>query len=332
MSIKTILGNPLESSIIEKNFNHSQLSEILPDATVLGFGWRNLKTSITDDNLGVRAYGTPDASDTLGIDLQNEGWDVTKLPPIEDDNGNLLDGRTRENEMKKLGEDWMPVVKVSLSEQTSPRAFGIILNKHQYAKRSDYNDFVSALVEDINDTIITRDKVEITKRLVNTYKANDFYGGGNGIITKITNEVYERTNEENNLVRIKSREEWEEWLGLDLKGQHIALLQVGGNRDEQFITRWVIPEGAKGRKAKVILYVNTPLESKAKEQVKEFIKSTDRMYRDMFKVVSNQFSGMNITPMNKGYELIGIIPQIRNDYQIDKYERKELVSVEEYMK
>ena len=37
---------------------------------------------------------------------------------------------------------------------------------------------------------------------------------------------------------------------VDVRNGDIALLQVGGNRDEQLITRWIIPQGVKKTKGK----------------------------------------------------------------------------------
>ena len=123
MSIKYILGNPLDLTIIEKNFPLSVLQEMFPNATILGYDWRNLSEQPTDDNIGIRAEGIPDATDTLGADLKRDGWNPTKCPPIEDENGDLVDGRTRDRTMRFLGEKWMPVIKIKLHESET----GIIL-------------------------------------------------------------------------------------------------------------------------------------------------------------------------------------------------------------
>ena len=144
------------------------------------------------------------------------------------------------------------------------------------------------------------------------------------------------TDNNSNLVSNKDREDWIKWLPLqtavDVRNGDIALLQVGGNRDEQLLTRWIIPQGVKGKKARVILYVGTPFEDKAKEQVKEFVSSVNSYYRAMFRTVSMSIPGLDVyPPKGDGFELVGIIPQIQNEYQMEKYNKKELItSVQEY--
>jgi hypothetical protein len=341
MSIKYILGNPLDLTIIEKNFPLSVLQEMFPNATILGYGWRNLSEQPTDDNIGIRAEGIPDATDTLGADLKRDGWNSTKCPPIEDENGDLVDGRTRDKTMRFLGEKWMPVIKIKLHESETPntkrRATAISLNKHPYHKRCDSNDFIAALVCDINDNEVARNKDALLEHLVNNYEIHSFFDNSNGTITKIVNNAYDETDASSAVVRNKDRDDWIQWLHLDtgiaIRDGEIAFLQVGGSRDEQFFNRWVIPQGIKGKKAKVILYVGTTFESKAKEQIKDFVKNVTKLYNDMFKVVSNTVDGINISPPKSDvpFELVGIIPQIQNELQMQKYEDKELVSLEEYL-
>tara|TARA_B100000900_G_C20505510_1_gene685673 strand:+ start:175 stop:1227 length:1053 start_codon:yes stop_codon:yes gene_type:complete len=340
MSIKDVLGRALDLKLIESNFPLSTLQEMFPDATVVGFGWRNL-TEEDDDNLGVRAKGTPDATDTLGFDLEENGWDVTKLPPVTDASSNeLLDGRTRDKTMRFLNQSFMPELRIIPHESDTPnadrRAIALRLNGHSYAKRHDMFDFTASLVSDINDGECARNKNVMHSHLANNYDINNVFPVAGGTITKIVNNAYEMTDDTSAIVRNKERDDWIQWLPLqtavDVRNGDIALLQVGGNRDEQLITRWIIPQGAKGKKARVILYVSTPFESKAKEQVKEFIKSVNAYYKAMYKCVSNSVDGVTITPQDDAFELVGIIPQIQNEHQMEKYNKKELItSVYEYV-
>lgn len=342
MSMKTILGQNLDLKLIESNFPTSTLQEMFPNATIIGFGWRNLKNTSQDDNLGIRAGGTPDATESLGFDLQEKGWDVTKLPPVTDaSTDEYLDGRTRDKTMRSLGEEWMPELRIIPNETDKPnstrRAIGLDLNGHAYAKRYDSNDFTAALVSDINDGECVRDKDAMYKHLAGNYHIDKVFPIAGGTITKIINNAYEMTDNTSNIVRNKDRDDWIQWLPLqtavDVRNGDIALLQVGGNRDEQLITRWIIPQGVKGKKARVILYVSTPFEAKAKEQVKEFVKSVNKYYKDMFKMVSNTVDGITVNPPKDdvSFELVGIIPQIQNDYQMEAYNKKQLLNVHQYV-
>ena len=342
-NIKNVLGRDVDLTHYEKNFPLSVLQEMFPNATILGFGWRKVGKYPEDDNLGVRADGTPDATETLGFDLQEKGIDQTKLPIVTDGTSDkILDGRTRDRTFEFLGEKWIPELRIIPHESDTPnsdrRAIGLDLNGHAYAKRHESADFVAALVADINDGECVRDKNVMNKHLTEKYNINNVFSIAGGTITKIVNNAYEMTDNTSNIVRNKDREDWIKWLPLqtavDVRNGDIALLQVGGNRDEQLLTRWIIPQGVKGKKARVILYVGTPFEAKAKEQVKEFVRSVNKYYRDMFKTVSMSIPGLVLMPPNTtddGFELVGIIPQIQNEYQMEKYNKKELItSVQEY--
>jgi len=340
-NIKNVLGRDVDLTHYEKNFPLSVLQEMFPNATILGFGWRKVGKYPEQDNIGVRADGTPDATETLGFDLQENGIDQTKLPIVTDGTSDkILDGRTRDRTFEFLGAEWIPELRIIPHESDTPnadrRAIALRLNGHSYAKRHDMFDFTASLVSDINDGECARNKNVMHSHLANNYDINNVFPVAGGTITKIVNNAYEMTDDTSAIVRNKERDDWIQWLPLqtavDVRNGDIALLQVGGNRDEQLITRWIIPQGAKGKKARVILYVSTPFESKAKEQVKEFVSSVNSYYRAMFRTVSMSIPGVDVYPRKgDGFELVGIIPQIQNEYQMEKYNKKELItSVQEY--
>ena len=113
----------------------------------------------------------------------------------------------------------------------------------------DMRVFTAALVADINDGECVRDKNAMNKHLTEQYNINNVFPVAGGTITKIVNNAYDMTDNNSNLVRRIEK------IGLngfplqtavDVRNGDIALLQVGGNRDEQLLTH-IIPQGSKKR-------------------------------------------------------------------------------------
>lgn len=342
---RTVLGRNLSLSDYIQNFvikGSGECIKKIPNATFAGFDWVRTEDHIDDDdNLGVRAGGTPNADDTLGSDFRAKGFLTEEFPPILNDaTEKLTDGRTRCKTLHNLNEPWMPVARYvfhnpdNLSEE---RQVAIAENCHRYSKRADANDFTVALVADIEQGYVERDMDAIVQWAIDKYSILDIYSNSNGMVTRICHTALKLTSSPTSLVRVKERDDWVTWLltstviGYDIEGEKIPLLMCGGNRDEQFFTRWHIPALAAGRTSRVILYVNEAHKDKAREKVKEFIKGVNRLHNEMFSAVGNSVGGIKITPTKPAFELIGIIPQIQNDFQKTKYEYGELVSLDEYM-
>ena len=105
-NIKTILGRDIDLVTIQQQNPQSEIQRKLPEVDYVGIKWREIPEHPTDDNLGVRALGTPNAFDTLGFDLKRNGWDITNDLPVEDvDDGELNDGRPEKVE------SWVPLLK-----------------------------------------------------------------------------------------------------------------------------------------------------------------------------------------------------------------------------
>tara|TARA_R100001460_G_scaffold72764_2_gene113559 strand:- start:6195 stop:7250 length:1056 start_codon:yes stop_codon:yes gene_type:complete len=343
-SVRTILGRSFDLVSLETNFNSSEIQKHLPEACEpvytngSCFKYRKIDPEM-DDNEGVRSEGTPDAPE-LSVDFENDGFLSTFFPPIQNVyTGKLLDGRTRENELRKLGEKYMPVmlvrtVKERRNEGGIDRVIGIQSNRQPYGKRTEYHTLVGALVCDITEDVIERDRNQIRERLITDYSVERFYGSGNNIISKIVNEVHKMTDTKNRLIRCKTREEWKGWLltrGINIDDD-ISLLQTGGRRAPLFFAEKIVPSLAKGELPSLILYSNTPYETEAKEKTKDFIQTVDRLYRKMFGAVSSKIPNVNIDcPKEKGYNLLGIIPQLTNEFQRKAMEEGKLVTMKGFL-
>ena len=337
---RTIFGTDINLNDIKEHFTAEVVENLRPKCKFVGIRWKKLdgSTDTDQDNIGVRDGGTPEKEETTVLegDLIKNGWDIKQCPPIVDDEtGNCLDGQTRERLLRRHGEKWMPVIYVVMESPDDKRPIGILANtKHPYSKPAGWKDFATALVLDIGEGIIPRDKNEIFKRLREEYRAADYFISP-GTLTKIVNLTYEKSKNDQTVVRQKDRDQWEDWLkfragmGQDVRGKIPLLMAGGGSAPERFITRHIIESRGK---TKVILYVATMSEKQAKEDIKNFCKEVDRLWKGMFATVSENVVGLDVAPQGKGWELVGIIPQCQSSTQKIKYNMGELVSYEEYMK
>ena len=336
---RTIFGTDINLNDIEKLFTAEIVEGLRPKCKFVAVRWKRLDvaTDTDQDNIGVRDGGTPEKEETtvLEADLIKNGWNITACPPIiDDETGNSLDGQTREKLLRRHGEKWMPVIHVVMESPDDKRPVGILANtKHPYSKPAGWKDFATALVLDIGEKIIPRDKNEIFQRLREEYRAADYFIS-QGTLTKIVNLAYEKSKNDQTVVRQKDRDQWEDWLkssgkGLDQRGKIPLLMAGGSSAPERFFTLHIIESRGKTR---VILYVATMLEKQAKEDIKNFCEEVDRLWKGMFATVSENVTGLDVAPQGKGWELVGIIPQCQSSTQKIKYNMGELVSYEEYMK
>ena len=331
-NIKTILGRDIDLVTIQQQNPQSEIQRKLPEGVdYVGIKWREIPEHPTDDNLGVRALGTPNAFDTLGFDLKRNGWDITADLPVEDvDDGELNDGRTREGEMRRLGEKWMPVVVAKIAPELK-RASAVKLNNHSYSKRMTMDDCVVALVEDIADGYVLPNQDSIETALHTRYNVSELFHEGGGTYTKIVLKVLDRVNNADEVVRNKEGSGWQDWVNANTDYSGVLTINAGGKAPQRFFADHVVPKGRKGEKVQVILYAHETTVQRCKEVFRLFRKNTNKLYSDAFHMVMNTVPGIKIDIPEQGYEIVGIVPQVQNDAQKDAYENGELISWDDYM-
>lgn len=337
--IRTLFGREVDIDNVSQT-SIEKLRELFgEDVIVHGMSWVRTADYIEEDNIGIRAGGTPDAMDTLGADFENNGYDETKPPPIREIVlDELLDGRTRFTTANELNEPFFPVLDIEIPnvDNSIKRRVGLELNKHKYLERASSEDFIVAITSDITEGFVKNDTDAIRYWLFQKYNIGNYYSEAGGTITKIVKAAMARAVDDSGLVRNKPRSGWEAWLEKKVnltisKTSPVVLLQVGGNRAEQFFLRHLLPAAAKGRKAQLVLYTGAAYENSAREKIKSFMKEVNDHYKLMFKAVSGTIPNLTVQPPEPAFELLGIIPQIQNDFQKTKYEYGELVSYDDYM-
>ena len=336
-NIRNVLGRDLDIDRFESVWTPQKLKEELPNgATPVGWEWRSLNKE-ADDNLAVRAGGTPNADDTLGNDLLRDGWDCTKKPVLVDvEVGDIIDGRTRESTMKNLdtNEEWIPVLKVIVSPSLR-RCVAQKSNYHSYSTRSVSADLIVSLIADIDEGIIDATEDAVRTRLYKDYEVEKLLSNGNGAITKIITQTLERALNADKVLRIKGDREWAQWVYDNDQKYQGHVLQAGGKAPDRFFVNYILPARGK-EKVQVVLFVREYTLQRAQNAVKEFKQKVDRLYRDAFymtsaKVFSQKIGLDGIINPSDVYEIVGVCPQVQNDVQKDLYENGELVSYEEFI-
>jgi len=334
--IRKVLGRDLDLDRIESIWTPQKLKEHLPKGMMaIDIAWRIIKKP-TDDNLEIRPEGTPDASDSLGYDLERDGFNVHDLPPTEDiETGKVKDGRTRENEIWKLVEkhNWepiMPVIRVSVAKGMS-RPVSQKSNYHPYADRAKSAGLEESLIADMQEGLIvplTKDKLR--ERLYSDYEVEKLLSNDNGQITKIINNAWDRFHHGDKVIRNKAEGEWAKWVEEETDYDGVVVLKAGGKAAERFVFRYVLPNGRKGKITKVVLNVNEYTLEKAQAAVKKFKTEVDKAYRDIYILVGKSLGRITLEP-EYGYEIVGICPQVQNERQKEMYDNGELVSYDEFV-
>tara|TARA_Y100000004_G_scaffold34123_1_gene36378 strand:+ start:1855 stop:2877 length:1023 start_codon:yes stop_codon:yes gene_type:complete len=336
-NIKTVLGVSIDLDSYNPPYGIQWFEDHYPNSNFLGFGWRNIEDDVDNDyNKGVRAKGTPNAEGTLGQGFLVDGWKMDYLPPIEDQEGNLLDGRTRRQELQRLGEKWMPVarlkIKVSDTPNSSSRATSIRLNNHDYHQGKITDDFVSAVVADINDGECKPTEDDVWYHLTHVYNIEDYYDNSkSGVITKIVNEILKQSKGGTINIQMQ-RSEVQAWLDkvkTPLIPTSAAILKTGGSRDEQLITRWVLPQA--GKRPELVLYTDGYFEEDSKESVKTFIKDVRKHFRNIFKTVGEYKESVFKLPEEECFNLLGIVPTHDTEYHKKAWKERRLLTLEEFL-
>ena len=344
-NIKVILGNSFDLDSYKESFGSEYFKEKYPQCNFLGYAWRNISkddpTKDDDKNAGVRAKGTPIAHDSLGQSFLTHGWKGEYRPPIEDENGNLKDGRTRRNELLYLGETWMPTAilqfKKTEKPKTQERSSMIRMNNHDFHTRYEMLDFVSAVGRDIQDGECELNEDAIRTHLNEEYDIEEYFHKSNGgIIQKIINLVLKYAEGGDGNIPMK-REDITDWvqnckgdINKDQIPTSVAILKTGGQRDEQLIMRWVLPQSPK--KPEVILYPSGLFADDARQSVLDFISDVKGHYKNVFKCVSGAIDHLNVkAPTEDCFDLIGIVPTLETEYQKRAWAENRLLTLRQFL-
>lgn len=348
-----MLPNNTTKEILGKNLDLSELSNRLPfdgeditslpvEYTPIGWDWYDLSTYLEDDNKTIRSEGNAGSKiqlnqEELMAGLETNGWDTKFIPPVINDSGELQDGRQRCRSMIALGESFVPALVVTI--KGNARAAASVMNIHPTHSNRTMEDLVVAMLADYYDGRYKADKGEIEKLLITEYQIWKSFRKNSGILTKVTNIIKRRIDEDDANIRRKPREEWIQWLkdqvNIDLKKDNILLYRATAQASKDFLMDRFLDIGKRGGKPKIILYVDVDVKSKARARVDAFMDEITSFQKNIFGYVSTSvFTGANkntkLTPPKKSVDLVGIIPQASTKLEKEYYESGKLLTREEF--
>ena len=351
-----MLLNNNTKKILDRNLDLSELSnkipfdgeyiKSLPDSyTPIGWDWYDLSTYVEDDNETIRAEGNAGAKiqkkqQSLMAGLENKGWDTKFIPPVVNDSGELQDGRQRCRSMIALGQSYVPVLVVTIDKpEENARAAASVMNIHPTHSNRSMEDLVVSMLADYYDGYYKADNGTIEKRLIIKYEIWKSFRKNSGILTKVTNIIKRRIDEDDANIRRKPRDEWIQWLkdqvNIDLKKDNILLYRATAQASKDFCMNRFLDIGKRGGTPKIILYVDVDVKSKARERVDAFMNEIKSFQKDVFGYVSTSlFTGVNegtkLNPPKNSVELVGIIPQASTKLEKEYYESGKLLTRDQF--
>jgi hypothetical protein len=323
-----------------------KISQGLPDAySAVGWDWYDLSTYVEDDNKTIRAKGNAGSliqlnQEELMAGLESNGWDTKFIPPIVNDSGELQDGRQRCRSMIALGQRYVPVLVVTIDKpEENARAAASVMNIHPTSTKRSIEDLVVSMLADYYDGHYEADNGTIEKRLITKYEIWKSFRKNSGILTKVTNIIKRRIDEDDANIRRKPRNEWIQWLkdeaNIDLKKDNILLYRATAQASKDFCMDRFLDIGKRGGTPKIILYVDVDVKSKARDRVDAFIDEIKSFQKDVFGYVSSYvFTGVNkgtkYHPPKKSIDIVGIIPQASTELEKEYYERGKLLTRDQF--
>lgn len=364
--IKNILGFDLNLQKYYSQFGETQAEieeYVRQDENFIGFAFYSLYEywKVNDMNIGVRANPEDYDYPKMKHEMSTKGFDTNYFPgKVNIRTGEPVNGRGRIKAMieilKRRGipeKDWYIPVAVVYLEDHQEISTGIRDN----TTFTDQNplkmaDCVTAVLAQHERGHLENNADKIWKWLKSECMVDKVFA--KQIVTKIVSECTTRLDKNNKGVHIQSRDEWQDWLG----DSDVALIKVKGNSAEQFFSRYILKNLGTGtpKITKVVLYTNSKTDKIARKEIKTFVDNLKIYYRRAFKMVKNvleieenlkRFDTLDPSLREDkgyktfGYELVGIIPQIDNEFQRSLLESKRdttgskgidyLVSYDDYM-
>jgi len=315
------------------------------NAKFIKFGWLDISNYTMDDdrlsNIAVRAeQNTNSLTEDISHSFKVEGWDCGYFPPIVGTDGVPRDGRTRIRAALVCGEKFIPCATYSYEDNASVKiniTNGLIANKHRPQKRATWKDFIAAGTKIIYSGEMPCDIKSIDNWLYNDVNIEYFYSNVGGNITKLAKQIYEKAkrNTKGNLILLRERSEWLEWLEKSLDKQSsyyrenfniqsmedIAFYDSGGNRPEQVYCRYLLPNASKGIVTNIVLYSVDDDPDVAAQNHQTFIKKLEEFHDQMYKWVNRELSNIKLMqPHNNSmWRVIGVMPQFLDEKQKKLY-------------
>jgi len=288
-------------------------------------------------NMGIRGEGTDEDEriESFRVSFGRHGWMTSFWSPSMDVEGNWLGGRGRLRAAKKNGERWVPVAVYRRADMSKRNTItnGLIENKHLPQYASTFKDYIGAGVGLIAAGELKADEKSVQVWLREDVGIDDIYDNSRGgAVTQLVKKILAKAAEDKSLVRVQSDKAWKDWIEskLDLKKNEYVLMNTKDNtRSVRLWCNQILPAVAnKKDPVNIIFYASDYSPKELRKNLKDRITELDTFYKQSYQLVNSGITGINIdTPENKHYKILGALPQIEKDHDI---EGNRLVKIEEY--
>lgn len=303
-------------------------------AKFLRYSWLDISSYTLDDprlgNIAVRAdQNTGVSTDDIAHSFEIEGWDMSYFPPIVGADGVPRDGRTRIRAAIKCGQKFIPCAIYAYEDNDSVRSNysnGLIANKHKTQVRAQWQDFIAAGVSIVKAGEMSCDMKEILDWLYNEVEIEYFYSNTGGNITKLAKQIYERAARGGDLITLRKREEWIEWIENSISKhslhyhhdfgikdiKDIQIYESGGSRADHVFCKHILPNASSGKITNLLLYTTADDADRAKLNHIEFEKQLESYHNQIYGWINTELDGITLKKPRKTklWRIIGVIPQL----------------------
>lgn len=304
------------------------------NAKFVRYSWLDISSYTLDDprlgNIAVRAdQNTGVSTDDIAHSFEIEGWDMSYFPPIVGADGVPRDGRTRIRAAIKCGEKFIPCAIYTYEKNDSVRSNysnGLLANKHKTQVRAQWKDFIAAGVAIIKSGEMSCNIDEILTWLYNDVEIEYFYSNTSGNITKLAKQIYERASRGGDLILLRKREEWVEWIENSIAKHSlyyhhtfgvkdindIELYESGGSRADHVFCKHILPNASSGKITNLVIYTTADDADKAKINHLEFERQLEAYHSQVYGWINTELDGITLKKPRKTklWRIIGVVPQL----------------------
>lgn len=336
----------------------SQFAETVNDrqknAKFIRYSWLDISSYTLDDprldNIAVRAdQNTGVSTDDIAHSFEIEGWDTSYFPPIVGADNVPRDGRTRIRAAIKCGQKFIPCAIYAYDKNDSVRSNysnGLIANKHKTQVRAQWQDFIASGVAIIKSGEMTCEMGDILDWLYNEVEIEHFYSNTGGNITKLAKQIYERAARGGDLIVLRKREEWIDWIGNSIAKyslyyhdkfgikdiKDIQVYESGGSRADHVFCKHILPNASSGKITNLLLYTTADDADKAKMNHVEFERQLEAFHSQIYGWINTELDGITLKKPKKTklWRIIGVVPQLLTDDHKKLLARNYLASLDDF--
>ena len=336
--------SPFEETVHERQKN----------AKFLRYSWLDISGYKLDDprlgNIAVRADQNIGVSaDDIAHSFDVEGWDMSYFPPIVGADGVPRDGRTRIRAAIKCGQKFIPCAIYAYVKNDSVRSNysnSLLANKHKTQVRAQWQDFIASGVAIIKSGEMACEMADILEWLYNEVEIEYFYSNTGGNITKLAKQIYERASRGGDLILLRKREEWVEWISNSIAKHSLQyhhkyavkdirdmqILESGGSRADHVFCQHILPNASSGKITNILLYTTADDSNKARMNHIEFERQLEVFHSQIYGWVNTEIDGITLRKPNKTklWRIIGVVPQLLTKEHGKLIEQHYLASMDDF--